>query len=64
MLDGQRYFSEFPEEERSGRMLLSEELRHTLAVIEREISEYIQEVAAAAAAADKNGCPPPVNTSR
>ncbi len=65
MLDGQRYFSEFPEEEQSGRMLLSEELRLTLAAIEREISEYIQEVAAAAAAApEKNGCPPPVNTSR
>ena len=44
MLDGQRYFSEFPDEQ-SGqprRLLLSEELLVTLAAIEREISEFIR----------------------
>lgn len=43
MLDGQRYFSEFPDEEpeQPGRLLLSDELRVTLAAIEREISAFI-----------------------
>jgi len=43
MLDGQRYFSEFPDEEpeQPGRLLLSDELLVTLAAIEREISEFI-----------------------
>ena len=43
MLDGQRYFSEFPDEEpeQPRRLLLSEELLVTLAAIEREISEFI-----------------------
>jgi hypothetical protein len=43
MLDGQRYFSEFPDEEpeQPKRLLLSDELLVTLAAIEREISEFI-----------------------
>jgi hypothetical protein len=41
MLDGQRYFSEFPDEEPPKRLLLSDELLVTLAAIEREISEFI-----------------------
>lgn len=43
MLDGQRYYSEFPDEEpeQPKRLLLSDELRVTLAAIEREISEFI-----------------------
>lgn len=43
MLDGQRYFSEFPDEEpeQPRRLLLSDELLVTLAAIEREISEFI-----------------------
>jgi hypothetical protein len=43
MLDGQRYFSEFPDEEpeQPGRLLLSDELLVTLAAIEREISDFI-----------------------
>jgi hypothetical protein len=43
MLDGQRYFSEFPDEEpeQPGRLLLSDELLVTLAAIEREISAFI-----------------------
>lgn len=43
MLDGQRYFSEFPDEEpeRPKRLLLSDELLVTLAAIEREISAFI-----------------------
>jgi hypothetical protein len=42
MLDGQRYFSEFPDEEpEQPRLLLSEELLMTLAAIEREISAFI-----------------------
>ena len=43
MLDGQRYFSEFPDEEpeHPKRLLLSDELLVTLAAIEREISEFI-----------------------
>jgi hypothetical protein len=43
MLDGQRYFSEFPDEEpeQPRRLLLSEELLVTLAAIEREISDFI-----------------------
>jgi hypothetical protein len=53
MLDGQHYFSEFPDEEpeQPERLLLSDELRVTLAIIEREITEYIQAVTAAATAA-------------
>ncbi|MCC6889313.1 MAG: hypothetical protein IT536_12330 [Hyphomicrobiales bacterium] len=48
MLDGQRYFSEFPDEEPSqprplARLLLSDELLVTLAAIEREISAFISE---------------------
>jgi hypothetical protein len=43
MLDGRRYFSEFPDEEpeQPKRMLLSDELLVTLAAIEREISAFI-----------------------
>jgi hypothetical protein len=43
MLDGQRYFSEFPDEEpeQPGRLRLSDELLVTLAAIEREISAFI-----------------------
>ena len=46
MLDGQRYFSEFPDEEpeQPKRLLLSDELLVTLAAIEREISEFIGSV--------------------
>ncbi|MBX9773727.1 MAG: hypothetical protein K2Y71_04865 [Xanthobacteraceae bacterium] len=49
MLDGQRYFSEFPDEEpeQPKRLLLSDELIVTLAAIEREISEFIGSVAEA-----------------
>jgi hypothetical protein len=45
MLDGQRYFSEFPDEEpeQPKRLLLSDELLVTLAAIEREISAFIGE---------------------
>jgi hypothetical protein len=48
MLDGQRYFSEFPDEEpeQPKRLLLSDELLVTLAAIEREISEFIGSAAA------------------
>jgi hypothetical protein len=44
MLNGQRYYSEFPDEEpeQPRRLLLSEELLLTLAAIEREISAYIR----------------------
>ena len=47
MLDGQRYFAEFPDEEpeQPKRLLLSDELLVTLAAIEREISEFIGSVA-------------------
>ena len=41
MLDGQRYYSEFPDEEPPRRLFLSDELLVTLAAIEREISEFI-----------------------
>jgi hypothetical protein len=41
MLDGQRYYAEFPDEEPPRRLLLSDELLVTLAAIEREISEFI-----------------------
>jgi hypothetical protein len=44
MLDGQRYFEEFPDEG-SGtprKLLLSEELRVTLAAIEKELSAFIR----------------------
>ena len=43
MLDGQRYFSEFPDEEptQPKRLLLSDELLVTLAAIEREITAFI-----------------------
>jgi hypothetical protein len=46
MLDGQRYFSEFPDEEpeQPKRLLLSDELLVTLAAIEREISAFIGSV--------------------
>jgi hypothetical protein len=49
MLDGQRYFSEFPDEEpeQPKRLLLSDELLVTLAAIEREISEFIGSVSGA-----------------
>jgi hypothetical protein len=48
MLDGQRYFSEFPDEEpeQPKRLLLSDELLVTLAAIEREISAFIGQTAA------------------
>jgi hypothetical protein len=44
MLDGQRYFGEFPDEEpdEPRRLLLSEELLVSLAAIEREISAFIR----------------------
>ena len=42
MLDGQRYFSEFPEEGPQRRLLLSDELLVTLAAIEKEISEFLR----------------------
>jgi hypothetical protein len=44
MLDGQRYFGEFPDEgpDEPRRLLLSEELLVSLAAIEREISAFIQ----------------------
>lgn len=47
MLDGQRYFSEFPDEEpgQPDRLLLSDELLVTLAAIEREISAFIGKAA-------------------
>jgi hypothetical protein len=47
MLDGQRYFSEFPDEEpeQPKRLLLSDELLVTLAAIEREISAFIGDAA-------------------
>jgi hypothetical protein len=45
MLDGQRYFSEFPDEEPPKRLRLSNELLVTLAAIEREISAFIGEAA-------------------
>ena len=45
MLDGQRYFSEFPDEEPPRRLLLSDELLVTLAAIEREISAFIGKAA-------------------
>ncbi len=43
MLDGNRYFAEFPDEDPagSGRIPLSPELLTTLAAIEREISGFI-----------------------
>jgi hypothetical protein len=46
MLDGQRYFAEFPDEEpgEPRRLLLSEELLVSLAAIEREISAFIRDV--------------------
>lgn len=49
MLDGQRYFSEFPDEEpeQPKRLLLSDELLVTLAAIEREISAFIGKAAEA-----------------
>lgn len=63
MLDGQRYFSEFPDEEpgqpgQPQRLLLSDELLVTLAAIEREISAFIGKATPApadtiAAAADR-----------
>jgi len=46
MLDGQRYYSEFPDEEpERPRLLLSDELLMTLAAIEREISAFIGKAA-------------------
>ena len=42
MLDVQRYFSEFPDEDPPRRLLLSDELWVTLAAIEREISAFIR----------------------
>ena len=46
MLDGQRYFSEFPDEEpeQPKRLLQIDEMLVTLAAIEREISEFIGSV--------------------
>lgn len=45
MLDGKRYFAEFPDEEpeEPRRLLLSEELLVSLAAIEREISAFIRD---------------------
>lgn len=46
MLDGQRYFAEFPDEkpDQPPQLMLSDELLVTLAAIEREISAFIREV--------------------
>ena len=41
MLDGHRYYAEFPDEEPPRRLILSDELLVTLAAIEREISAFI-----------------------
>ena len=41
MLDGKRYFAEFPDEEPVGRTPLSSELLTALMAIEREISGFI-----------------------
>jgi hypothetical protein len=43
MLDGQRYYAEFPDEEpeQPKRLRLNDELLVTLAAIEREISDFI-----------------------
>ena len=51
MLDGQRYFAEFPDEntDQPPRLVLSDELLVTLAAIEREISAFIQQVSEDAA---------------
>ena len=62
MLDGQRYFSEFPDEEpeEPRRLLLSEELLVSLAAIEREISAFIRDASGdktAAMGAVANGNP-------
>jgi hypothetical protein len=45
MLDGQRYFAEFPDEksDQPPRLVLSDELLVTLAAIEREISAFIRD---------------------
>jgi len=44
MLDGNRYFSEFPDENEpgGGRPLISSELLDTLRAIEKEISQFIR----------------------
>ena len=44
MLDGQRYFEEFPDEapDAMRRLLLSDELRVTLAAIEKELSAFMR----------------------
>jgi hypothetical protein len=57
MLDGQRYFAEFPDEEpqQPKRLLLSDELLVTLAAIEREISDFISQVENSAAGATVSG---------
>jgi len=51
MLDGKRYFAEFPDEDprKQGKLLLSAELIKTLAVIEKEISLFIESGTAAGA---------------
>ncbi len=52
MLDGKRYFGEFPDEDpaRQGKLLLSAALLKTLAAIEKEIRHHIESDATAAAA--------------
>jgi hypothetical protein len=57
MLDGQRYFSEFPDEEPPRRLLLSDELLVTLAAIEREISAFIRAATETADAAAQGNQP-------
>jgi hypothetical protein len=61
MLDGQRYFAEFPDEvpeasDLPRKLLLSDELRVTLAAIEKELSDFMRGAgrAGGVSAADHN----------
>lgn len=56
MLDGKRYFAEFPDEDsgmgpQGAKLLLSNELMVTLAAIEKELSAFIRREANAGAVA-------------
>jgi hypothetical protein len=42
MLDGNRYYSEFPEEREPGRPVFSTQLLATLRAIEQEITHFIR----------------------
>jgi hypothetical protein len=59
MLDGSRYFAEFPDEEPvpAGRPLVSDELLKTLAAIEKEISAFIRARADDGVAAESDPAP-------